>query len=1333
MQKAFRIILFFVSISVLASPTLHAQNAYLYTQIGTERGLSDNRIRFLLQLADGRMAVFTEGSLNLYDGSSFKYIHLDRKDIYPLSGYTRFLMAYEDGSYIWFKTGGWLALVDVRQGRCISDIQAVFRTMGIRDTVVDFVMDDARNYWMRTASNRLYLKRNGEKKASVFLQDIQGTGTLEDELFNVTSVDHHVFLLYRFGQLACYDMKTRRMEYRVNTLSAKQQIYKSVLNTISSDKYVFQVRNDPGGLGLVTAFDIKSHKVITLLETDTWLNVPSLDKEGNLWVGAREGIWVINKNLETKRLITDFRMARGFDVKNEITCQFHDSQGGLWLGSFNRGLFYYHQDQFKFKRKGKDLFEQQKEDFEVTGFCDTRDGKILVGTSRGLFTCDTDFSQLKRVSGLPRETNCTSIMNGSDGRIWISTMSNGLYYLGKEGLKNIPLPYTSIYKMVEIQHGTFLLATNNGLKKLEKDGSMTELSIGELGHPSVTQLIPFNDHTVLGRAESGLFLFDHQRRKLVPFPDYVSHKDIHMYNCLLRDSRNLIWIGTSDGLVVWNPVRKTVQRLFVEDGMANNTVKGLIEDRSGRIWISTSEGVSCLTVERKDQRLDFSFANYNRYEGVLPEEFTSNAVYLTWDGYLLLGGVNGFNTLFLEKPLARFAQMPVPLFSNLLLFGESVVVGREYDKRVLLSQSITYTDRVIFDHDQNFVSIEFSALNYVNPTQTYFKYRLIGVDDGWCEISRITGRGLATYTDLSPGEYVFEVKSANSSKVWSNNVARIVLEVRPPIWGTTLAYILYFLTALAMAIISHHYYRRKVHETNVRKNDEKLNKMKFVFFTNISHEFRTPLTLIITPLESMLKEVKGSLLEPRLQAIYRHARDLQSLVNQLLDFRKLEIHGERLYLTFGDMVTFIKQFEELFARLAHEKTISFVIDSTLKQCMIFYDRDKVYRIVNNLLSNAFKFTPSGGAIQVMIRDSEQSDCIEISVSDSGRGIPYADQELIFNRFYQIDGTESGSGIGLHLAKEYAELHMGSIRVSSEPGKGATFTLTLPKTLSPSKVEEVPGDVGIVPESTVKPDKRFALLVVEDNDELRRYIVRELSAYYDIMEAVDGSTGFDLAQHRQPDLIVCDVMMPGMNGIELCKHIKTTLETSHIPVVLLTALASDESKLEGYQAGADEYISKPFNLDILLVRIARLIENQQQRHEVFTRKIEVNPKEITFTSLDEQFIEKALNSIEQNMDNPDYSVHQFSLEMGMDRTGLYKKLLAIVGVSPSDFIRSIRMKRAAQLLLDGHASISEVAERVGYQTAGSFSKKFKEAFGTSPSQYMHAAEEKGSTVKPQDLP
>ncbi|HEY5508334.1 MAG TPA: ATP-binding protein [Paludibacter sp.] len=1305
---------------------LPAQQHLVFTPIDCKNGLSENQVRNIEQLGDGRMVITTEGVTNIYDGTSFKHLHLKETNICPLTGYRGFHHGYVDKDYMWMKNSGRLMLIDIRHECFVPKPDSILASMDIREPIADFFMDAGKNYWVLTSSDKLLYRNVQKGKTSVFRQHISTPIGTKDELQDVAVVQGQLFLFYRSSLMVCCDLNTTKELYHTNYFSKQEQAlyHNPALMVVQSKNSLYLLRN--GLPNVMLGYDIQKREWTTILKTDYWLNTVSIDNQGNLWVSCRAGLWYIDKTLQSKQLISSFILVDGTEINTEASTQYNDSQGGLWIGTFNRGLLYYHADRFKFKNVGKVFFGTQVNDIDVTCFTENGQGTILVGTSKGLYNYPPETTTLSLLQGVPTDIACVSLTKDSHNRVWLCTGNSGLFCLQNNTVRAFDLKHLNIRQIHESPDGQLFFATNwNGFGTFNPETGQYQ----RIQYPrndkqlnSVFQLIRFGSQTLLGIGNNGLFIYDYLRNKLSrPQTDPLRNGN-QQFNCIFRDRRGITWIGTQDGLNAWLPARREFHTLYTDNGLVNNSIKGVLEDKQGMIWVTTAGGVSRINVADNGKELHFSIANFNHYDGVIGNEFTTNATYATSRGLLLMGGINGFNVIDLCKPWV-FKRMQKPLFTNFLLSGTNVKPGESYGGNTILKQSITTTKQIELNHNQNFIGIEFSSLNYVNPTQTYYRYRLEGVDDDWREIVAKNGTGNATYTNLAPGTYVFEVKAANNSKEWTDENATITIIVKAPFWKTPLAYILYLTIVLLLLHLSLTNYKRWTHQRLVRKNEEKLNQMKFSFFTNVSHEFRTPLTLILTPLESVLKEIKDTALEPRIRLIYRHARDLQNLVNQLLDFRRLEISGEKLNLTFGDMVEFVWQFENLFGKLAEEKKIGFSIIADVPEIYMYFDNDKLYKIINNLLSNSFKFTPQGGIITVKLShttDDQNRGFIQLQVLDSGSGISENDLPNVFNRFYQSSGTQGGSGIGLHLVKEYVKLHSGEVTVESKPNVGTTFRVIIPDNLIPQKHEL---EMQISKSETVEVHAAISeasfkqkILLVEDNDDLRGFLATELSVKYELIEAADGEIGEKNAILNLPDLIISDVMMPKMDGFELCRRIKSNLQTSHIPVILLTAHSTEEHKLSGYQSGADEYLSKPFNLDILFLRIEKLIEQQNRRKEKFSQKIEVNPKEITITSIDEQLIQKALVCIEQNMDNSDYSVQQFSHDMGMDRTVLYKKLQSITGLAPSDFMRSIRLKRAAQFLAKGQYPVAEVAEMVGFNTPKYFSMYFKEAFGVNPSQY-----------------
>ena len=656
---------------------------------------------------------------------------------------------------------------------------------------------------------------------------------------------------------------------------------------------------------------------------------------------------------------------------------------------------------------------------------------------------------------------------------------------------------------------------------------------------------------------------------------------------------------------------------------------------------------------------------------------------------------------------------------------------------------MSYSDGVRLDYDENYITLEFSGLNFPNPSQTSFRYRLEGFDKEWTETLFENGQGRVVYNNLPSGEYVFRVSAAGNDRVWGSE-SDFKIVVRPPFWDTLAARIFYVVSGILFVTLLVYVVNRRNRQKMIRmqeeealKQKEELDQMKFRFFTNISHELRTPLTLIITPLDMMIRRLTDEAMKKQLGTIYKNAQNLLSLVNQLLDFRKLEMKGEKLHLMNGDMEEFIVSAYNNFMPMAVEKHLNFVNESEHRALYMFFDRDKVHKIVNNLLSNAFKYTPEGGTVSLSlaVEETEGRNYVRIAVSDTGIGISPSDLPYIFDRFYQVgnEGDEKiGSGIGLHLVREYVNLHGGRVAVDSRIDRGSVFTVRLPMDLKPER-EDVPEDVAGTEPSEVKEgatavsvadDNMRKLLLVEDNREFRTFLKEQLEDFYRIVEAADGEEGEKKAVEENPDLIISDIMMPKVDGIELCRRIKTNVQTSHIPVILLTARTADDIKINSYEVGADSYMAKPFNFDMLMVRIEKLIEQQEKRKQEFRKNIEVNPSAITITSVDEQLIQKCLEYIEKNMDDPEYGVEELSRDLGMVRMSLYRKLQSITGHTPTDFIRSIRLKRAAQLLQGSRLPIVEVANRVGFGSSSYFSKCFREMFGMLPKQYMeeHAKKE-----------
>ncbi|MDR0697941.1 MAG: response regulator [Tannerella sp.] len=1291
-----------------------AQEHYVFSPITTIDGLSENTVRCIDQLSDGRMAIVTDGVINLYDGASFRYLHYNAEKMYRLSGYSGFHHTYVDAeNRFWVKARQRLMLFDINKETFIENPDSVLQKEGINASLSDFFMDSDRGLWFLSCDDELLYRGVHEEKAIVYIPEFSQLAGKNDDLYDLAVCRKQLFLFFKSGLMICFNLETKEELFRENPLKmGNEEIYNRTSLVISHEQYLYQIRN--GNSGILLRYDVNARKWETILKQDYTFNTLSVDKEGNLWISSSRGLCYIRSDLEKKQYIPELQLVDGAVLKVGINTQYSDIQGGFWIGTAGNGMLYYHPDRFKFKNIKRTLFKTSKDD-ELNIHCFVKkDSSILVGTSHGLFLYSGNQSTLSLFPKLPLQVQCNWLMTDRNQRTWICTENDGLYCIDGEKIKHYTFPFHSINYIHETDQGLYV-CTNSGFGLFDPLSGDYEPAISS----SVYQLIDYGKEAFAGLSNAGLFIYNYKERTLhisnneTKDNPLLFHQSNHHYNCLFADSRGFIWSGTQDGLNVLDAERKELRNFRTENGLLNNCIQSIIEDDRHRIWVSTSYGISCIEIAGDT----YFIKNYNLYDGVIHNEFVRRSSYHTGN-VLFWGGVDGFNEMNLNDSLNKERVSLVPLFVKFFLNGNEIKHREEYHGRTLFQQSISSTKELKLRHNQNFFTFEFSALNYINPTQTYYRYQLEGVDDSRHETITTNGLLRINYTNVPPGAYTLKVYAANNDMEWNDECVEIKIVIMPPFWKTSIAYMLYGLISLLVIYVAAHFYLQWNKKKLERRQKEDLDQMKFRFFTNISHELRTPLSLIITPLETLLKKTDNEKIKRQLTDIVRNAHNLLNMVNQLLDFRKIEMDGDKLQRNGYHINELVDFAGTSFLPMAENKEIEFVCIHNVSNIYASVDKDKLLKIVNNLLSNAYKFTPPGGTITLIL---DQKDCVDgnysrmfsIKVTDTGCGIPKKDIPNIFDRFYQVADNRiqnTGSGIGLHIVYEYVQLHNGHIQVESDPGKGSSFTVYIPYT--PLHSEEATDiEKKIIPEG----NSVVRILVVDDNEDFRSFLCDCLSEHYTTIPASNGKDGLEKAIELLPEIIISDVMMPVMNGIEFCKNLRNDIRISHTLFIMLTARSSEEAQMEGYEVGADAYISKPFNMDILLLRIHNLIELQQQRKQMFKEAVETPSKYIALAPIDEELINKAIHCIETNMSNSLYSVEQFSKDMYMDRTGLYRKLLAVTGLAPSAFIRSIRLKRAAQLL-DRQIPVSDVSELVGFGTVSYFSKCFHEEFGVKPSLY-----------------
>jgi signal transduction histidine kinase/DNA-binding response OmpR family regulator len=820
---------------------------------------------------------------------------------------------------------------------------------------------------------------------------------------------------------------------------------------------------------------------------------------------------------------------------------------------------------------------------------------------------------------------------------------------------------------------------------------------------------------------SGKFTYYKPRR---PFATgSITDKDIRT---IYEDSRGIIWVGTNQGgLNRFDAETEKFVSYTVNQGLPSNHIESMVEDHRGNLWIGTSKGLS-----RLDPHI-MIFQNYSTMDG-LPGNIFNQGSKSRLNEKLFFGTTNGFVVFHPDSIKDNITIPPV------YITGLKVL-----EKKLPLPEGT-----LELPHDENFLSLNFVALDYTAPKKNQYAYQMEGVDKNWVYSGTIR---TANYTDLQPGNYTFRVKASNNDGVWNEVGASATINILPPWWRTWWAYSGYgclFLMGLLLA--KRETVRRERLKAGIRLQQleaDKLREMdtlKSHFFSNISHEFRTPLALIKGTVEEFSRKdqpLSDQLLGYKL--IHRNSDRLLQLVNQLLDLSRLEAGKLHLQLIPGEVVSFLTILASSFSSLFENKKIKYRYNLPQESLWVLFEADKLEKILSNLLSNACKFTPAGGEVMLEVKAEQLNSAealLRISVSDTGVGIPAELVSRVFERFFQADLSATrayeGAGIGLALTKELVELHSGTISVDSKPGEGTNFLLTLPLQNIEKPEENLPEEIVLNREALrgqqatfssesakdsgqeLRPKKdQTIVLVIEDNADLCHFIKNSLPTEYAVFEAEDGNMGWKRALELVPDLIISDVMMPGLDGISLCHRLKTDDRTSHIAVILLTAKADAESKLAGLETGADEYLTKPFRMKELQLRVHNQVEYRQRLRERFSRSLTLQPQEMSVNSVDERFLQKVMGILEEHLADPSFDLEIFSRELGLSRVHLHRKLKSLTDQAPGDLIRTHRLKRAANLMEQQAGNISEVAFAVGFNSLTYFAKCFRNFYGQSPSEFI----------------
>ena len=1104
----------------------------------------------------------------------------------------------------------------------------------------------------------------------------------------------------------------------------------TVLTAMQSKDSVLWIGTENNGLILLNLRDFYNGKIVTehLLSDNTEGSISNnsiysiyQDRQNTVWIGTYSGLNLYNPVYSNFKHVK-YTPGRENLLNNNIVNAFYEAGDKIWIATEN-GVNIYNRKTKKYTH----LLHDPANPNSLSGdaiWAITRDkqGNFWIGTwGAGLNCYDPGSGRITRFLAASENpdalasNNIFSVITDDKGMLWIATMGGGL---------NSYNPSTGKFRRYLHDNSDSSTVSNNWVRQVYFD-SQKRLWVSTY---------------------ASLDLFNRVSGKFEHF--FASETNKGALSDIFEDSKHHMWFGTETGLNLFDEKSHSFKKFKIEDGLPSNVIHSILEDEKGDLWIGTNNGISKFE-HATDLPARPRFVNFDVRDGLQGNKFNRRSALKCKDGTMYFGGKNGFSE-FNPSSIKQNTYLPPVVLTQLLLFNEEITPE---NSKILQGRSINLTNNLTLNYNQSVFTIKFAALNYIIPEKNHYKYLLKGFEQKW---NNIGSRRSATYTNLDPGDYTLRVIASNNSEEWNNKGISLRIRILPPWYRTYWAYGIYFIFISAVILLFRKFIvvriqlQQQIELQHMEKERlDQLNRMKTRFFTNISHEFRTPLTLIISPIESLISDLNiKPLLKQQLVMIQKNARRLLRLINQLMDISQIEADHLKLKVRRGDIVIFIREIVLLFKWLASQRNIEYIFDSEYECFSGYFDGDKMEKICYNLLSNAFKFTPAEGKIEVRLSfidpsaDDQFAGHFRIVVKDNGSGIPEADQGRIFEHFFRSsrkqEVTAIGSGVGLALVKGLVNVYGGDIHINSSENSGTEFIIHIPyerrffkeEQIDDTLLAETPVTLDIVDvehsmdhkslvteeserENTVEAPM---VLIIEDNNELRTHLSEQFSTYYNVLEAFNGKEGLEKAINLSPDLIISDIRMPVMDGIELCRQIKNNENTSHIPVVLLTAKTSVDDRFEGLSIGADAYITKPFDVKILLATVKNLIDTRRQLREKYKKNLVIEASEIPITSVDEKFIKKAISIVEKYIADADFSVDTFSKEIGMSRSHLHRKFVSLTGHSPSGFIRTIRMKRAAQLLTKGQLTVSEILFEVGIKSRSYFTKSFKEQFGVLPTEF-----------------
>ncbi len=1368
MIRFFYILLFFLPANCFAEDLK-------FKHLSIEDGLSQNAVYEIIQDQHGFMWFGTLNGLNRYDGYSFKhYIH-EPFDSTSLSGNTITELMEDSRGYLWIGT--------LQSGiNCFNPHEETFFRFNlfhpdkkINTEIRTFEEDESGNIWVGTWEEGLY-KINVDVDNHNDLNSSNRTNIqlINNELRNRNILDLHSdakgslwiatdSLLYKY-----YISNGTLQRYSIQTMNPLNNIEDSISYEIFSiseteEGYLWLGTNS----GLVR-FDKKSGKYKIYphkyeIQRYGWGKITEIlaSNEGLLWLATPAELMRFNPNTGNYKYFKHDPSDGNSLSYNLISSLFIDRSGILWAGTAGMGINIYNPLNNQFSN----FTPQKNASSRIAGFSIRsvlKDHEDNIWISAGvLYKWNRKNNELKSfetTSEKPDDFGNTTIFSMilSKNRILWAASPRGLFryeiYSGKSSLYKFDsretdgLPQSEVYTVYMDRDGNIWVTTANFLCKLEDPEKGVfknyKIPLTSTNNRQARSVIYQDKKNMIWiGTRSGLFSFNPIDETFYIFQNDPSDPlslSQNTIKSLCPDPTNpdkFLWIGTDGGgLNLFNMETETFRHYTIHDGLPNNAIYGILPDRNGNLWLSTNKGLSNFNPSNE------TFRNYDADDGLQSHEFNTGAYYLANDGEMFFGGIKGLNYFYPEK-IRYNPYKPEVLISSISIYDQ-----KSHDHKPKIIENV-YSNNIpiILSHRNNNITIEFASLDYSAPHKNQYAFMLENFDKNWNYSGSVRN---VSYTHLPPGKYTFRVKASNNHNIWNDQGVSLQLLIKPPWWLKWWAIIIYSVIVLAGLYMVRRYEINRIKLKNQLKLEivetdtlRKLDQLKSNFFANISHEFRTPLTLILGQLDNVINSsALKQKSQDRLKIVSKNAKTLLSLINQLLDLSKIEAGSMDLRVENLNIVSFLKNVFFSFESMAASKNINLQFHSSQSKLITNFDSEKMEKVFNNLISNAIKFTHSGGKIKVAIEKRSES-LIEIHFEDNGIGIPADRINRIFDRFYQVDNSSSreyeGTGIGLALTKELIELHKGNVTVKSEESTGTCFIVELPvdpgvqsepadekyiskESVIPAENQSNPQSKGdlVMNKDIVLANGKEIILLVEDNQDIRKYIAEQLEHNYHLLEAEDGLEGFEMAQRYQPDLIITDVMMPGKDGYQLSKELRIEEKTSHIPIIMLTAKAAMDNKIEGLETGIDDFLIKPFNVKELSARITNLIKQRKELRKKFSKSTIIKPSDVSAISVDQEFLQKILKIIEEHFEEENFSVGDLAEKVNMSVSQLNRKLNSLIDQPAGQLIRSLKLNRAADLIKNNAGSISEICYKLGFSDQAYFSRAFKKQFGCNPREYRN---------------